>query len=191
MNNLYRHAAAITGLISNTGVGRVSLWELSGFPLDKSALTYDVWGAIFIPVWLANYPEVMGCWRRKRKAAGGKCICAACVKSDWSMQRLLSIYILLIRNWLSLGKMNLKNRERKSMREERWWQIRLRQAHTSKLGLGCLWCRGCELSVNIKLSKWKSILCVCVLLVSTVRIQRAAERDGQGGRCRNVCVSLT
>lgn len=50
MNNLYRRVAAITGLISSTGVGCVSLWELSGFPLDKSALTYDVRGAIFIPV---------------------------------------------------------------------------------------------------------------------------------------------
>lgn len=66
MNNLYRRVDAITGLISSTGVGCVSLWELSGFPLDKSALTYDVWGAIFIPVWLANYPEVMGCWAAEK-----------------------------------------------------------------------------------------------------------------------------
>ncbi len=86
MNNLYRRVAAITGLISSTGVGCVSLWELSGFPLDKSALTYDVRGAIFIPVWLGNYPEVMGCWGRKRKTAGGKCIRAACVCAFvWSL----------------------------------------------------------------------------------------------------------
>lgn len=54
------------------------------------------------------------------------------------MQHVLSIYILLIRNWLSLEKkLSEKQREKESMREEIWWQITLMQAHTSKFGLGC------------------------------------------------------
>lgn len=84
MNNLYRHVTAITGLISSTSVGCVSLWELSSLPLDKSALTSDVCGAIFIPVWLANYPEVIGCWRQERENcwwemySGCLCVCILC-----------------------------------------------------------------------------------------------------------------
>lgn len=57
----------ITGLVSNNSVGRESQRDLSGLRLNKSALTYDAWGAIVIPLSRADYPEVIGCCRCKGK----------------------------------------------------------------------------------------------------------------------------
>lgn len=77
--------------------------------------------------------------------------------------------------------------EKESMREEIWWQITVRQARTSRPGLGCLWWRGCELSVNVKLSKWKSIMCVCQCLTSEEWPRTTASRAKRWAR-RCMCV---
>lgn len=100
-----------------------------------------------------------------------------CVKSDWSMWRPLSIYIPLIRNWLSLGKMNPK-KHRESMRGERDTVADYSEAssYICCWDSGVQWWRGCELSANVKLSKWKSIMCVCVRLTSKKSKRTSASR---------------
>ena len=82
-------------------------------------------------------------------------------------------------------------REKERLREEIWWQITVRRARTSKPGLGVLWWRGCELPVNVKLSKWKSIMCVCQCLTSE-RCQRttASRAERWARKCMCVCVRL-
>lgn len=62
---------AITCLIFNYSVGHESQQELSEVLAHKPALTYDVWGAIFIPLSGADNPDVIRCWQWKRKTADG------------------------------------------------------------------------------------------------------------------------
>lgn len=70
------------------------------------------------------------------------------------MQHLLSIYIPLIQNWLSLEKNESEETEREGELERRDIVADYKEAdRTSKLGVGSLCLKGGELSVYVKLSK--------------------------------------
>lgn len=142
MNNLYRPSNTHC-LISSSGLGPLSLWELSGLPLNKSGpnvwcLSGHFYSSLTVWRWHGGNGLLEEQDQGKNVAGNNACL------RDWWMQRSHPIYIPLIPNWFSLGKMVLlKKRERVQEKRD-----------------GGRLQRGASVNGLKKLPKWKSILCL-------------------------------
>ncbi len=100
-----------------------------------------------------------------------------CLRSEWLIDGHLAFHLYLSLPFHCESVKFRKNESEKSTVEEKWPQITARHNRRSKPGSG-VGVRG--LFANIKLSKWKSILCVPVFYNKEVPRVHAEGWGGKG-----------